>query len=283
MVLINNLKIGFIQTVIDSDLAWLEPAPSLNMKSVAERKVWGDVRKGFYNLKDYLDHPDIVVLPELTVPHGYLDELKILSKALGSVVIGGLDFEKVGTDRVRNKAVVIVPQNWPNQIKSRRVSSFYFGKNFFSEAENEFFNNWGYKPFPDPVTYMFDGGVFGKIGLAICSDFYDIERFVTYRGQIHHMIVVSRNQDTNSFYFLAEAIARLVYCNVVICNAGCYGDSLAFSPYEAPYRRIVYRHEGQNLFTTQVVTLPVLELDNAQRKSDRNKLFKLPPPGYKKK
>jgi len=34
-------------------------------------------------------------------------------------------------------------------------------------------------------------------------------------GVVPHMIVIASNRDTNSFYFLAEAISRLVYCNVI--------------------------------------------------------------------
>ena len=278
----SNLKIGFIQTIVDEEFAWIQPIPTIHMKSIAQRKAWQEIRKGFYELKDYLDRPHVIILPELTVPRGHINDLKALSKEIGSVVIAGLDFEKIGADRVQNRVIVTVPQNWPEEIKSRRVSTFYFGKNFFSEKESQLFNRLGYKPFPDSTTYILDAGIFGKIGVAICSDFYDIERFVIYRGQIHHMIVVSHNRDTHSFYLLAEAISRLVYCNVVICNTGYYGDSLAFSPYRHHYKRIIYRHEGQKLFSTQVVTLPVLALDKAQNRNDPDKEFKSPPPGYKK-
>ena len=84
--------------------------------------------------------------------------------------------------------------------------------------------------------------------------------------------------DTESYLFIAEAIARLVYCNVVICNTGFYGDSLAFSPYHNSYKRYICRHKGQKLFSTQVIQLPVKSLIEAQQKG--SKLFKSQPPGY---
>ena len=283
------LTVGIIQTNVDYEMAWENPELSLNMNRNAQEKAWFDIKKGFCNLNNVYHRPQIIVLPELTVPHGYVEDLKILSKAVGAVVIAGVDFEEQTERKVRNKAVITIPENWPDINtsdikKSKRASSVFFGKTFFSNDEEEFFRHFKppFEKFPDPVSYILDAGKFGEIGVAICSDFFDIERFVIYRGRIHHMIVISYNQDVNSYYFLAEAISRLVYCNVVICNTGHYGDSLVFSPYKESHRRIIYRHEGKNLFTTQIVKLPVSDLDSAQRREDTKKLFKSPPPGYQK-
>lgn len=274
------LKIGIIQTIVDGQLAWETPY-STKMNASVELKVWQEIKKGFRNLKNGKDQPHIIVMPELTVPLGYKNDLINLSKDIGSVVIAGLDFIDNGVG-VSNKAIIVVPHNWLDKQKSKNASCFYFGKTFFSDEEISLFNKLTpkRKPIPDPVTYIIDAGCFGKIGVAICSDFFDIERFVIYRGQIHHMIVISHNKDTNSYYFLAEAISRLVYCNVVICNSGIFGDSLVFSPFKDAFKRIIYRHEGQKLFTTQVINLPVLSLDNAQQKNDAEKVFKAVPPGY---
>ena len=90
------------------------------------------------------------------------------------------------------------------------------------------------------------------------------------------------NQDVKSFYFLAESISRLVYCNVVICNTGYYGGSVCFTPAKDDFERYCYKHEGKELFTSQVVKLPVESLWKAQTEnSDALKKYKSPPPGYK--
>jgi len=265
------------------------------MKKWAKIKAWQDIKKGFCNLSCNRERPHIVVLPELSVPNCYIKHLKELSKAINSVVIAGLDFQVNTVNKVSNKAVIVIPNNWPNAQRSTGTSCIYFGKTHFSNEELELFKklNTHYKPkneysqLPDHVNYIIDAGHFGNIGVAICSDFFDIERFVIYKGKIHHMIVISNNMDTNSYYFLAEAIARLVFCNVVICNTGYYGDSIAFSPYREAFKRIIYRHQGQQLFSAQVVSLPVASLDEAQRNltsshSDHNgkSFFKSAPPGY---
>jgi predicted amidohydrolase len=253
------------------------------MEQCVQTEVWHEIKKGFRNLKNGFDQPNIIILPELTVPLCYERDLIKLSKHIGAVVVAGLDFIDDGQN-IANRAIIIVPHNWPEKTRSKGASIYYFGKTFFSKQELSFFAglNPPRTPLSDPTLYTFDAGPFGKIGVAICSDFFDIERFVIYRGKIHHMIVLSHNKDTSSYYFLAEAISRLVYCNVVICNTGFYGDSLAFSPYKDNHKRIIYRHEGQGLFTTQVVSLPVLNLDSAQNGYDDLGIFKSLPPAYKR-
>lgn len=276
------LKIGFIQTVVNEHLAWPKPHNSIHMGRMAEKRVWYEIRKGFCNLKNDSDKPDIIVLPELSIPNGYLDHLKKLTLAINAVVIGGLDFECVQKHYVKNRAVIIIPNKWPSGNRSYNCNVKYFGKTFFSKSEIEFFNALNLKCIKDPVTYIINAGELGIIGVAICSDFYDIERFVVYKGKVHHIIVISYNQDIKSYNFLAEAISRLVYCNVIICNTGYYGNSLAFVPYNKSFERVAYKHSGQKLFTTQIVKVPVESLDKAQRKNDIKHIFKSTPPGYEK-
>ena len=101
--------------------------------------------------------------------------------------------------------------------------------------------------------YLVDLGAYGKMGLAICADFYDLERFVIYRGKIQHLILIAYNKDVKSLYYLGDAISRVLFCNVIICNTGFSGGSIAFSPYTEAYKRYVYKHEGANLYTNQIV------------------------------
>ena len=277
---IDYLKVGFIQTVVEGISAWGSKSPyNKNMSALSEEKVWYEIKKGFIDLSNGYEKPNIILIPELSIPTGYEHELIKLSAASGAVVIGGLDFVWNGK-KVTNKAIVSIPKNWPKMNSSKSCSFFYFGKTFYSRYEEHMFDKANLVS--QPEIFILDAGEYGKIGIAICSDFFDIERFVVYKGRIHHLIIIAHNPDTESYYFLAEAISRLVYCNVAICNTGEYGDSIAFTPYEKNYERIVYRHKGSKLFSTQVISFPVQSLDNEQDDNTINKKFKARPPGYKK-
>lgn len=137
----------------------------------------------------------------------------------------------------------------------------------------------------DPTYYLFDGVDIGRFGVAICYDLMDLERAALYAGRIQHLFVVAYNQDTQSFFHISEALSRVMFCNVVICNTGYYGGSVAVAPYYVPWKRTIYKHEGSSLATSQVVTLPVRDLVEAQHGVRKTRptdgvelLFKNPPP-----
>ncbi len=139
-------------------------------------------------------------------------------------------------------------------------------------------NEYDFKPSKE--IYILSLPNFGNIGLAICADFYDIERYMVYQGRIQHLFLLAYNQDTESFNHLAESAARLIFCNVVICNTGYHGGSIAFSPRKKSYERVLYSHYGSKLCTVQTVELPVADLIEAQKSESGHPDFKTVPPGY---
>ena len=155
-----------------------------------------------------------------------------------------------------------------------------FGKRYPAWKEKDLIEKSGKYSFGSTEKiYIMDLNNFGKVGLAICADFYDIERYVVYQGRIQHLILIAYNQDTTSFHHLTESFARLVYCNVMICNTGFHGGSTVFCPRKESYRRIIYSHYGEKLSTVQIVELPVKTLMDAQKNFNGSN-YKSPPPGY---
>ncbi len=285
----SKLNIGIVQTNFCSYLAWYDIKSQgwkTKISDLVEEFIWNQIKIGINDLSNNSIKPSIIILPELTLPLGYIKKLEKLSLFSNSIIICGLDFINSFPNYVENKCVVIIPNNWNSTKMSFKTTSNYFGKTFLSDFEEEqIFNQ---KPplnkigLPDFSMYIIESGNLGKLGIAICSDFYDLERFVVYRGKIQHLVIIAHNQDTESFYFLTEAISRLVFCNVIICNCGEEGDSIGFSPYKDNYKRYVYRHKGKHLFTTQVIEMPVDSLIIEQKSfvDKSNRKFKTKPPGY---
>lgn len=276
------LKVDIIQTNMDHRQAWSGlKRDGYGIMESEMQKCWNEIVLYFKQIMnmDLEVRPQIVVLPEFAFDKGYYGQLKKLSDKTGCLVIAGRNFVEVPGNWIMNKAAVLVPFKWPNGSGNTSTPDFEFGKYFFADVEKEFIEKIGYTPKPYDKMYLIDAGKYGKMGLAICADFYDIERFTIYRGRIQHLFIIAYNKDVKSFYYLAEAISRIVFCNVVICNTGFYGGSIAFAPYKEDYKRYVYKHEGGNLYTNQIILLPVASLYDAQKNGGESK-FKSCPPGY---
>lgn len=276
------LNIGIIQAVVDEDLAWHD---SPQMDVYEANAIWKQIQAAFASFQEMskMNIPDVVVIPELAVANYFESRLRQYAQKLGAIIIAGLDFRKYENNQVENKALFYIPRGWPKDKNVEvKQSSFYFGKHFASRHELDIIQNGWKKTFrPCNDFYIVDLGNYGKMGVSICADFYEIERYAIYKGRIQHLLIIANNMDIKSFYFLAEAISRLVYCNVVICNSGHYGGSVCFTPAKKDYQRYSYKHEGKDLFTTQVVSIPVDALWKAQSGDDEAlKGFKNPPPGY---
>ena len=279
------LKVALIQTTLDARLAWnlyAKDSSKFEMDQSEAKRVWNEVCAACSELIHLEESrkPHIVILPELCISKEHQPLLTGLAEGMGAMIVAGLDYYKNAAGKIENNAGVFIPRNWPLGTGSSPKKCFYFGKRFFAWKELQNMKEHGFDVQPSEKFYLLDAGNYGKIGFSICADFYDIERYAIYKGKIHHLLIVAYNQDVKSFYFLAEAISRLVYCNVVICNTGFHGGSVCFSPYKHDYDRYVYKHEGKGLFTSQVLQIPVKGLDEAQKDHNKANVFKNPPPGY---
>lgn len=273
------LKVAILQTSLDNKAAWSTYAVNKPMVNELEAvRVWNEI---IHTMDDYVNlddtrKPDVILIPEFSIAEQFENEIKNLAEQTGSIIITGLDF-KVKGKNVRNQAIVAIPYRWPHGFQKSRAKTFYFGKHFPAKEEKDFLRECGKHFEPCDEIYILDAGAYGRIGLAICADFYDIERYVLYKGRIQHLFILAYNKDVKSFMFLAESISRLVYCNVIICNTGHYGGSICFSLKEKDFQRYIYRHEGANLFTSQIVELPVKTFKESQKAKGGNGYKNVPP------
>lgn len=275
------LRLGVIQTTVDKAAAW---SSTLHMSKMEEERAVAEIQQHLFSLGRETPKPEIIILPELAVPLGFLTRLRKASANLNSIIIAGVDFQKVSplSTNVMNRAAVIVPDGWARRHRSVRTTLRYVGKTYPAGKEVQNLKGQGYSFHCIPEVWVFEAGRFGRFAVAVCYDFLDLERVAMYRLNIQHLLVVSYNQDITSFDHAAEALARMIYCNVVICNTGTYGGSLAVSPYMRPERRLIYRHSGSKLSTSQTIALPVQSLRWAQLDQwppDKPREFKSLPPG----
>jgi hypothetical protein len=305
------LNIALIQPTFDPGSAWtasktsLDPDTNrmvnkatyyLNMNKTVAESIWTQIRIGIKNVMRNEIKPNIILIPELHLSQSHFDDLQGIAQRNGVMIIAGLDFIKNEVDNtlIENAAKIIVPNNWPERNYNSGSQVIKFGKTHFTYMEKMRFKQQASPPkeckeLQEPNMYILSSKHFGNIGLMICSDFFDIERYLIYQGRIHHLFVISLNKDVNTYFHLAESLTRLLYANIVVCNSGVYGGSVVHSPFYDSFKRTIYKHGGPSLFNYQVVQVPVKTLDAAQKfdfsnkdRKDEGILFKAHPPGYKR-
>lgn len=224
---------------------------------------------------------DIILIPEISTPQSYSRKLKIYSEELESIIIAGMNFS-IQANKVRNYVSIFIPKTFAGKRIDKHNKYIEVAKCNPATYEKYTFDKCNLKFDKDDNIYLFDAGFKGKFGIIICSDIFDIERFSIYRGYIQNLFIIAYNPDTKLFTKFAETLARVLYCNVTICNTGIFSGSLVYVPYEKSYKRFVYRVEGVDLFTTQTLSLPLKDIINIQKTQKKLDGYKDLPPAYPK-
>lgn len=285
-----ELAVGVIQTTVNAALAWPRNGASPRMSDAQDAHAWQEICKAMRALQDGDVAPKIVVLPELSLPRTRLSEFEKIVCSLNVIAFVGVDYRlNHRTKQARNEGIVFVPAGFWNARQSRKCTRIMFGKSHAAPGEKSALKtltpSWSH--LGDDKVYVFDAEAYGRIGVSICYDFMDLERAVMYRGRVHHLLVLAYNRDLGMFRSLADSLSRTVFCNVVVCNTGFYGGSIAVAPYHDPNKRLIYSHDGNGLFTTQVIKLPIRgvvealagKVERRTTEPRNEKLFKDPPPG----
>ncbi len=279
-----TLNVGIIQTSLDYEAAWKTGAAwedTVRMSYLEEKRAKKEIRHYLASLHALEKKPDIVLLPELSVPLGYENKLKRSAEAMESIIIAGLDYKIEGkaTPAVSNEVIVIVPKRIRGKKIARRTEIRRVGKTYAAPEEKNKLDALGVNFKSHPTVWLFESPDFGTFGVAVCYDFMDLDRIVLYRNKVQTLFVLAYNKDITSFDHIAQSISRTVFCNVIICNCGYYGGSLAVSPYRDSFKRTVYQHSGAKLTNAQIVELPLQRL-HAHQSGTRSHDFKNLPPGF---
>ncbi len=259
--------------------------------------------------------PDLVVLPELTVPNEEVRSLRSCVMETGMAALTGLYWRTLapvypasGSVRsqrhwIVNEAELAVPVGYhdrgPTSIRWYRVRKplpSHMEDGRAQALQAEYGGAW--KMLPGRRWYRFVHSQWGDFAVAICSDLIDASPWRTLRGEILHLFVVAYNRDVNLYEVLTWARAYENYANLVAVNSGDYGGSVAWTPRRRLGRELA-QLRGRKMSVLADVSLPVTELLMEQLRGVRKAVcrtaaewetgetteaggYKSPPPGFKR-
>jgi len=224
---------------------------------------------------------DLVVFPEVSVPHAWESMLVAWARRHRIGVVCGLEHRINAKGQALNEVLAALPYqtgsgHW-TCIPVRRV------KRFYSPEEEFILTNEGLKlPAKKDAHHLFRwrGASFA---IYNCFELASIEDRSLFKGKVDFIIASEFNRDINYFSNIVESAARDLHCYVVQVNDSCFGDSRVVSPSKSESMNPLRIKGGDNL-TFLTMSLNLKALRTHQRKGyglqKDSKEFKPTPPGF---
>lgn len=228
------------------------------------------------------ERADFVVLPENSVPFGWLDILNSYVKKNRIGIVCGLEHLNLGKT-VYNYQAVILPIGFSG-IKDAFLSLRL--KNNYSPREEFLIEDYGYNL---PVTKEAIYEIYKWCGVSFstynCYELADIIHRSLFKSRVDFIVATEYNKDTEYFSNVAESLVRDIHCFFIQVNSSGFGDSRVTQPSKS-YKKDLVRLKGGENDTILTATLKIDDLREFQRKGyglqKEDDSFKPTPPGFDK-
>lgn len=121
-------------------------------------------------------------------------------------------------------------------------------------------------------------------GVLVCSELQNIAHRQQFQGNVDCMMVLSWNQDLETFAALIESASLDVHAHIALVNNRRYGDSRVRSPAKKDYMRDACRLRGGQNEHVVIVELDIANLRAFQSREKRwpheDDPYKPVPEGY---
>jgi len=233
---------------------------------------------------DAYPRPTHLLLPELSLPERWIDTVSRLLQDAGISLIAGLDYHREPPNLIHSSAVLVLADDrlgFPSSVQIRQAKSLPAAgeeetllKNFGQEWTTGLVSN------KKPV-YIHAGFCFGVL---VCSELQNILHRQRFQGNVDCMMVLSWNQDLDTFSALVESASLDVHAHIALVNNRKYGDSRVRTPAKEPYKRDTCRLRGGENEHVLVVELDIAELrafqSRAKRWPSKDDPYKPVPEGF---
>lgn len=215
--------------------------------------------------------PDYLLLPELSVPLRWVNSIASRLTSAGISLIAGTEYRHYLKDKIISEACLVLIDNrlgfpaairiWQPKLQpavgeDEKLTAI-FGKSWaFSEIERK----------KNKPVYVHNGTHFG---VMICSELQNSKARIKFQGDVDALMVLSWNQDLDTFAALIESTALDLHAYTIMVNNRAYGDSRVRSPAKENFMRDLARVRGGDNDFVMAVTLNIDELRKFQSRAKR--------------
>lgn len=230
--------------------------------------------------------PDYLVFPELSIPLNWIDSLAARLGTMKISLIAGTEYRHFDDNKLLSEACLVLTDNrlgYPATVKiwqpklepavgeDHELTSKY-GKTWAQDTSS--------KNRRKPI-YIHNNVHFG---VMVCSELQNSKARVRFQGEVDALMVLSWNQDLDTFASLIESAALDIHAYTILVNNRKYGDSRVRSPAKESFLRDIARvRGGDNDFviatTLDIDTLRAFQSRAKRWPSDRDP-FKPVPEGF---
>lgn len=213
--------------------------------------------------------PTHLLLPELSLPERWIDTVSRLLQDAGISLIAGLDYHRASVCEIHSEAVLVLTDDrlgFPTSVQIRQAKSLP------AAGEEEtllrlFGLQWPNRLADEQKPVYIHGGF--CFGVLVCSELQNIAHRHQFQGDVDCMMVLSWNQDLETFSALVESASLDVHAHIALVNNRKYGDSRVRSPAKEVFRRDACRLRGGQNEHVVVVELDIEALRAFQSREKR--------------
>jgi hypothetical protein len=222
--------------------------------------------------------PTHLLLPELSLPERWIDTVSGMLRDASISLIAGLDYQIGALDSIHSEAVLVLLDDrlgFPASVQIRQPKCLpaageeqmllkLFGRKWTDGLINR------QKPIYDHAGFHF--------GVLVCSELQNISYRKYFQGYVDCMMVLSWNQDLETFSALVESASLDVHAHIALVNNRKYGDSRVRVPAKAHHRRDLCRLRGGE---NEHVVVVELDIENLRAFQSRDKRWPCEDDPYK--
>lgn len=228
--------------------------------------------------------PTHLLLPELSLPERWVGTVTALLRDSGISLIAGLDYH-VTESSIHSETVLVLADDrlgFPAFVRIHQPKTLPApGEEFL--LQRDFGKRWTSFPAARSVKPVYLHKSFA-FGVLVCSELQNVQHRLNFQGAVDCMMVLSWNQDLETFSALVESASLDVHAYVALVNNRRFGDSRVRAPDKTNHKRDLCKLRGGENEHVVVVKLNAKELREFQSRANRwpddDDPFKPVPEGF---